>query len=138
MVAYSFKARFAAPIISGAKRQTIRAHRNRHARPGEPLQLYTGMRTKQCRKLLAVDPICTVVSPISLWFDRSSASLHCEIRVAGRKLNLESRIRLARADGFSTLDEMAAFWFEEHGFNGQKAIYFTGVLIEWEPGVERA
>lgn len=49
MVAYSFKRRFAEPILAGAKRQTIRADRRRHARPGEELQLYTGMRTKSCR-----------------------------------------------------------------------------------------
>ncbi|MEJ0016825.1 MAG: ASCH domain-containing protein [Acetobacteraceae bacterium] len=46
MVAYSFKRDFAAPILAGIKRQTIRADRRRHARPGEVLQLYTGMRTK--------------------------------------------------------------------------------------------
>jgi len=35
MVAYSFRARFREPILVGAKRQTIRADRKRHARPGE-------------------------------------------------------------------------------------------------------
>jgi hypothetical protein len=32
MVAYSFKARFAAPILAGTKRQTIRADRRRQRR----------------------------------------------------------------------------------------------------------
>lgn len=45
MVAYSFQKRFVEPIRSGRKRQTIRADRKRHARPGEVLQLYSGMRT---------------------------------------------------------------------------------------------
>ena len=56
MVAYSLKPRFIPPILSGAKRQTIRAiSRRRHAIPGETLQLYTGMRTKQCRLIGVVE-----------------------------------------------------------------------------------
>ncbi|MFK5597639.1 hypothetical protein ACFZ8E_11600 [Methylobacterium sp. HMF5984] len=54
MVAYSFKARFAAPILAGTKAQTIpaeRTGRSRHARPGEQLQLFSGMRTKHCLRL---------------------------------------------------------------------------------------
>lgn len=63
MVAYSFKKRFVDPIRVGLssvslsfdcqpKRQTIRSiGKRRHARPGETLQLYTAMRTKQCRKI---------------------------------------------------------------------------------------
>ena len=48
MVAYSFKARFAEPILAGTKLHTVRAPRKRDARPGEELQLYRGMRTRQC------------------------------------------------------------------------------------------
>jgi hypothetical protein len=47
VVAYSFRQQFRPPILAGTKRQTIRADRKRHARPGEQLQLYTGMRTRQ-------------------------------------------------------------------------------------------
>ena len=48
VVALNFKQQFIPPILSGAKRQTIRAiGRRRHAIPGETLQLYTGMRTKR-------------------------------------------------------------------------------------------
>ena len=38
MVAYSFKQQFAPAILSGAKCQTIRADRKRHAREGEAVQ----------------------------------------------------------------------------------------------------
>ncbi len=64
MVAYSFDRRFVPAIVSGAKRQTIRAHRARHARPGETLQLYTGMRTRQCRKIVERDPVCTRIDEV--------------------------------------------------------------------------
>jgi hypothetical protein len=57
MVAYSFKERFAEPILNGTKGGTIRASRKGplraatggHAKPGEELQLYTDMRTRNCR-----------------------------------------------------------------------------------------
>jgi hypothetical protein len=133
MVAYSFKARFAEPIIAGTKCQTIRAPRKRHARPGEALQLYTGMRTKQCRKLLDVDPICTFVTPVQLCFDRTghflkSTIVWYEIPVRG----IEQQNKFAQADGFTTVHEMAEFWFATHA-RGTKRIEFDGILIQWEP-----
>ena len=66
MVAYSFKKRFADLIVDGRKCQTIRAHRRRHALPGERVQLYVGMRTKQCRKIID-DPLCLKVANIGIW-----------------------------------------------------------------------
>ncbi|MFO0729377.1 MAG: MT-A70 family methyltransferase [Nitrospiraceae bacterium] len=65
MVAYSFKSRFLPPIARGLKRQTIRAPRSRHARPGERLQLYAGMRTRHCYKIIP-DPVCLEVCDIEL------------------------------------------------------------------------
>ncbi|MEO0853724.1 MAG: ASCH domain-containing protein, partial [Cyanobacteria bacterium J06648_11] len=67
MVAYNFRSEFADAVADGHKPHTIRAPRQtRHARPGEPIQLYTGMRSKQCRKLLTPDPICVAVLPINI------------------------------------------------------------------------
>lgn len=57
MVAYNFSERFAGPVERGEKRQTIRKPRvNGHAKVGDSLQLYTGMRTASCRKLR--DAVC--------------------------------------------------------------------------------
>lgn len=87
MVAYSYKAGFVAPIRVGLglavldlhyelggylpgqpirpKRQTIRANgRRRHARPGEALQHYHGMRTTKCFKI--GDARCKGVSDVRL------------------------------------------------------------------------
>ena len=66
MVAYSFQRRFAEPILEGTKGGTIRADRRRHARPGEELQLYVGMRTKQCR--LVARKTCLACEPITINF----------------------------------------------------------------------
>lgn len=133
MVAYSFKQRFVKPIKAGLgmkvfaeigdpictpKRQTIRAvGKRRHARAGETLQLYTAMRTKQCRKI--GEATCVYVMPIS-------------IDVLKTKLKFSDFVTdadaFARADGFDCAADMHAFWLKEHG-PGK----FEGVLIRWEP-----
>jgi len=138
MVAYSFKARFAEPIIALTKRQTIRANgKRRHARPGETLQLYTAMRTKQCRKLIKTDPICESVTPVRLSFSLECGPL---IFVVGdHQLSCQEMDELAEADGFdgsntgfNAVMDMTAFWFENHG-KGKDLIEFEGVLIKWRP-----
>ena len=95
MVAYSFKKQFAYPVEKGYKLQTIRASRKtRHARPGESIQLYTGMRTKQCRKLVRADPIVKAVFRVDIFSP-------LDIRIDGQQLTLEQIRRLALADGFT-------------------------------------
>ena len=64
MVAFSFKAQFADLVASGKKTQTIR--QTARAKPGDRLQLYTGMRTKKCRKLVDPDPVCTLVDYVGI------------------------------------------------------------------------
>ena len=54
MPALNFKKQFAEKVETGEKRQTVRAKRKRAFVVGDKLYLYTGMRTKYCRKL-AVD-----------------------------------------------------------------------------------
>lgn len=132
MVAYSFKARFVGPILAGTKAQTIRADRKRHARPGEALQLYTGMRTKHCR--LIARATCESVVPVRLTFHRLLGPLIWEID--GVELGCDAMDEFAAADGFGgggfpALD-MAAFWVETHG-EGSDQIDFRGVLIRWAP-----
>jgi hypothetical protein len=119
MVAYSFKQRFAAPILAGTKCQTIRADRRRHARPGEEMQLYTGMRTKQCRLLARVK--CSQVHPVTLSF------LQGQVRIG--RISYYDLDAFARRDGFEDWDDMRAFWHEEHGAPAE----WEGVLVSWSP-----
>ena len=133
MVAYSFKPRFAGPILAGAKAQTVRAHRRRHARPGEQLQLYTGMRTKHRRLISTV--ICESVEPVRLTFNRSLGPLL--FIVGDVVLSSAEREAFAQADGFgqdgiAALDDMSEFWFGTHG-RGVNDIDFRGVVIRWQP-----
>jgi len=153
MVAYSFKREFAPAIILGRKRQTVRAHRRRHARPGETMQLFTGMRTRQCCKIIP-DPVCTNIVDARL--DLTALSDVAEPNNATQAETAASRVSLfldgeeiaspffrhafAELDGFgdmifagtdvplSPFAGMVLFWMHNHG-----AIDFRGVVIEWEP-----
>jgi hypothetical protein len=132
MVAYSFQKCFAPEILDGIKRQTIRADRRRHARPGEEVQLYTGMRTKQCR--LIGRAVCTDVQPIVLSFNDA------DLRTEGFSLpsrayeserdpwgNERARDRFAVSDGFEDWSELRLFWRIHYPGVDR----FEGVLIEW-------
>ncbi|MEO1187797.1 MAG: hypothetical protein AAFW60_01895 [Pseudomonadota bacterium] len=129
MVAYNFQKQFAPLVETGQKRQTIRALRKtRHAKAGEPVQLYTGMRTKGCRKLIDPDPLC-------------SSNTHIEITESdiiganGIKLpRIESLgderdfvlDKFAELDGFKDFENMKAWFRKAHG------LPFVGRLIKWE------
>lgn len=120
MVAYSFKQQFVAPILSGAKRQTIRVDRKRHARIGEPIQLYTGMRTRQCKAIGTA--LCENVCPITLDFSSHKIDLNGIVYISKLIAN-----DFARSDGFSDWTEMKDFWRINH----PDVPVFSGILIRW-------
>jgi hypothetical protein len=119
MVAYNFQRRFAVAVEQGDKRQTIRAQgKRRHAAPGDKLQLYTGMRTKACRKL--GDATCYDVCLITIYEDWITTMDPPEVH-SGADLE-----QWAHKDGFSSWPEMRDWFAKVHG------LPFTGVLIRWE------
>ncbi|MGB3317482.1 MAG: hypothetical protein WBA75_00455 [Sphingopyxis granuli] len=135
MVAYSFKAQFAEPIVAGTKRQTVRGDRRRHARAGEAVQLYTAMRTKHCRKILTPDPICVDVRAIEIGISASDPMIIAECAIDGIRLSDEEIEAFAVADGFSgaladgfARRRMGEFWLQNHEWNA-----FKGVVIRWGP-----
>jgi len=120
MPAINFMQRYAPAILEGTKCQTIRKPRadNRpHATIGAKLFLYTGMRTKSCRKLF--ETICTNTSQIVI------TDAPCRIIVNGQEVKEEDAF--ARADGFSSVSDLFDFFEETHG------LPFHGTLIEWKP-----
>ena len=142
MVAYSFAPQFADQVATLAKRQTVRADRKRHARVGERLQLYTGMRTRQCRKLLDIDPVCVDVRPIEIvfycnWLDNQPewSAYIGRMSIDGRAQTHTEIETFAKADGFDpdrlhdglSARRMAKFWAKHHGLGG-----FSGVVSRWE------
>lgn len=119
MPALNFQSQFAEAVERGEKRQTIRAPRKdgRDPKPGETLHLYTGMRTKACRKLC--ERRCTSVTPVVI--DYNSVQLN-----GGTYLLTAARENFARADGFADWTAMRQ-WFERtHG------LPFFGFAISWD------
>lgn len=143
MVGYNFQPMFEAQIRVLAKRQTIRPDRKRHARPGEPIQLFCDQRSRRCRKILSPDPICTAVRRIEIATHDLVDELIASIIVDGIPLGRDEIEAFARADGFAPKPlpeywpypiaataraKMGAFWKARHGLGR-----FEGVLITWEP-----
>ena len=145
MVAYSFKTIFADQVAGLRKCQTIRADRRRHARPGERLQLFAGMRTRQCRKLVTPDPVCLSVQRIDIVTSVLVDGVIASIAIDGQPLDRGDIESFAEADGFGCAEvgdwrlkeiggkgsarwNMGHFWKESHGIGR-----FEGVLIKWEP-----
>lgn len=135
MVAYSFAPQFVEPVSTLKKRQTVRGNRKRHALPGEPVQLYAGMRTKYCRKLLTPDPICLDVRHISIGLDSRSTLLISSIEIEGVPLDFDEIEAFAVADGFGgplaggfARRRMGQFWLSKYEW-----ARFDGVVIRWEP-----
>ncbi len=142
MVAYSFNRRFVTPIqvglgqqqkIEGAagyrpKRQTIRANGKRgHAREGDVLQLYCGMRTRQCFKI--GEARCTAVLSITIRFPKPYRP-HSTVRLPGNGIVLARDLdAFAVSDGFEDWAALREFWRENH----PGVTDFSGVLIRWEP-----
>jgi hypothetical protein len=120
MVAYSFQPRFVDPIRALTKRQTMRNRRKRHARPGETVQLYTGLRTQRCR--LIGTATCTRVAAVTLDFVEN------EIVVGASHIDMADALDwFARADGFADWDDLRGWFADTH----DAVAKWSGVLIEW-------
>lgn len=142
MVAYSFKTYFAPQILDLSKTHTIRGHRRRHAHVGEPVQLFTGMRTRQCRKIIP-DPVCVAVLPILIMSSDLIEPGLAYIEIDGRPLDSDEIEAFAVSDGFSperlrglapkgmigttARETMGRFWAAENPGSS-----FQGVIIRWE------
>ena len=115
MPAYNFKKQFAPDVESGVKRQTVRPKRKRPTKPGEPLSLYTGMRTKYCR--LLKNAICKSVDDIEI------GSTY--VKLNGKKITIQKINELAKADGFRYKHQFFNFFETQYG------LPFNGDLIKW-------
>ena len=97
-------------ILSGEKRQTIRraSPKWKNVKVGDKLTLYTGLRTKQCRKL--GEAVVESIGKVKLY----KAGLIGTITRDGEYWLTEDEVeQLARRDGF---DDVYDFWnfFDAH------------------------
>lgn len=100
-------------ILSGEKRQTIRraSPKWQNVKAGDKLTLYTGLRTKACRKL--GEAVVESITPIVLLPTEED----CETRTALWSIrpcayDLKSMIF---ADGFESVDDFWKFFVEHYG-----------------------
>lgn len=118
-----FQKQFAALVESGEKRQTIRAYRKdgRDPKVGQTLYLYTGLRTKQCRKLGEAQ--CLLANGISI--GSNGGMIWYPPNIKGVHMGDVKRRRIARLDGFGSYVEMIEWFDKTHG------LPFEGQLIRW-------
>lgn len=145
MVAYGFRPYFASQIEDRSKTHTIRGNRRRHAHVGEPIQLFVGMRSRHCRKIIA-DPVCAAVLPIVIMSSDLLDAGIAYIEIDGRPLHRDEIEPFAISDGFdparlagvaparligaTARETMGRFWREN-----QEGSRFEGVIIRWKSEV---
>jgi hypothetical protein len=116
MALLGFQQQFAEKVERGLKLRSIRKLRKRPIKVGDTLHLYSGLRTKSCRKLGIGK--CTKVANITITLT--------DIIEDGKVLPDRTADFFARLDGFKNSNELCVF------FNTLYGVPFTGNLIEWE------
>lgn len=110
MVAFNFT-QFVDKVENRTKCRTIR--KTKRGDVGQSVQLYTGMRTKACRKLVEEDAQLIIVEPITIFVDEISG------------VSWWNRHRFAQLDGFETFQEFREFFKSTYG------LPFSGWLHVW-------
>lgn len=116
MPALNFKKQFANKVENGEKTQTIRATRKRPFRYGDKLYLYTGLRTKYCKKI--GESVCHNIEEVEILSNGV-------MKLSGQVLNRAQRDEMATRDGFDNWNDMWLWFRDTHGFP------FHGQLIQW-------
>lgn len=116
MVALNFAPEFADDVARRIKCQSIR--QTRRANIGDRLQLYTGQRTKACRKLTTEDPVCVFVGHVAI--RRDSLTLGSDTP------DTPVREAFARLDGFEDYAAMYQWFSTRYGKQT-----FIGWLHRW-------
>ncbi|MBO7521531.1 MAG: hypothetical protein J6T16_04755 [Opitutales bacterium] len=110
-------------ILSGEKRQTIRKAGKKweNVKPGDKLTLYTGLRTKQCRKLGEAE--VESIEDVIIWTGDYWG--HAVFR--GKKHLTFNEIKtLAYLDGFKSVLDFYNFFNSHYGED------FVGKIIKWK------
>jgi hypothetical protein len=119
MTTLNFSGRFADLVASGTKRQTIRADKHGRLGVGRQLQLYTGLRTKNPRKLTDQDPVVVENVYVAVRPD------YLTLGGPGYpKIDFDA---FAMMDGFNSYAEMVG-WFQDT----YKQPSFIGRCIRWD------
>lgn len=115
-------------ILSGEKRQTIRKAGKKwdKVKVGDKLTLYTGLRTKDCRKLGEAEVKSIEDIRIETKVNEKRNVAFGKIYAGKRKLDDGTISYLAELDGFKSTFEFLDF------FNAQYGEHFKGKIIKWK------
>lgn len=117
-------------ILSGEKRQTIRraSPKWQNVKAGDKLTLYTGLRTKQCRKL--GEAVVESITPITIDTDDSFVEIHTPL--GDFKLSYMDLEDLAGRDGFDDVRDFFTFFWNTYfwGAHCRKQPQFAETKIE--------
>lgn len=118
---------FTDKILNGEKRQTIRKAGPKWAKVkvGDKLTLYTGLRTKQCRKLgeAEVESI-EDIKIHTLQYGIGNFLYGVELNRQG--LYAAECFEIAKADGFDNIHKFLDFFHDHYGET------FEGKIIKWK------
>lgn len=117
-------------ILSGEKRQTIRRSSPKweNVKAGEKLTLYTGLRTKECRKL--GEAVVESITPITIDTDDSFVEIHTPL--GDFKLSYLDLEDLAGRDGFDDVRDFFTFFWNMYFWSAhcRKRPQFAETKIE--------
>lgn len=119
MAFLNFNKQFAVKVQSGQKLCSIR--QKARGKVGETLHLFTGMRTKNCRRL--GEGVITHVMPFFI-VEEDDGQVG-DIYLDGVALSDAQVLALAQLDGFATVAEFVGWFRDTHG------LPFDGVLHRW-------
>jgi hypothetical protein len=106
VAALNFAREHAPKVEARTKKRTIRL--TQRAKVGDRIQLYTGQRTPDCRKLSAADPVCTRVTKVEI----HDAAFYFD----GHRQDAETADSYAREDGFpGGFSEMREWFLDRYG-----------------------
>lgn len=120
MVAFNFHPDFIDDIIFGRKRSTIR--QKRRCNVGDSMQLYTGQRTKHCKKLMETK--CIGVANILIGYQEEQGVVPWALKsYEGTPIVVK---RFVHQEGFINEKEMMQFFDDMYG------LPFEGWLYTWD------
>jgi hypothetical protein len=119
-----FLQRFEEKIVSGEKRQTIRAFSKRTWLPGMMCDCFVNSRRKDMRCIGRWPCVKVDTIQIQGGWETCSGEFYGAIEINGSYLWSDQFEAFARADGFESYSEMMEF------FRGR--LPFEGIIIHWE------
>lgn len=104
-----FKPRFEEPIQVGTKVFTMRVERKVKPKIGERLYMYTGLRTKNCRKISDKEKLIST-QRVRIRITMMPNRMKVLIDIDGRRLQIMELHRFVKFDGFKSIPDFVEYW----------------------------